>query len=194
MSRLIGPRVVLREFRQEDISGIRSWVNDEGTTRFMGGTFLKPQTWEQTEAYLSNILNGNAGGVNLVIADRETRRYLGQCALSLVDQTARHAELSIVTAPDSAGQGYGTEAVGLLLDFAFSHMNLNRVYLRVYAANERAVRCYERCGFRREGRLREHAYCDGRYEDVLEMGLLRREWEAMRENHPLKPDPGDGDR
>ena len=180
MDKLTGPRVVLREFRQEDISGIRSWVNDAETTRFMGGTYLKPQTWEQTESWLSNILNGGAGGVNLVIAERDKKRYLGQCALSFVDQTARHAELSLVLAPDSAGQGYGSEAVNALLDFAFHQMNLNRVYLRVCAANERAVRCYEKCGFRLEGRLREHAFLDGRYEDVLEMGILRSEYERGR--------------
>ncbi len=176
MGGLTGGRVVLREFRQEDISGIRSWVNDEETTRYMGGVFMKPQTWEQTESYLSDILNGNAGGVNLVIADREKRRYLGQCGLSMIDQTARSAEVSVVVAPDSAGHGYGAEALRLLLDFAFSRMNLNRVYLRVYASNERAIRCYEKCGFRAEGRLREHAFVSGRYEDVLEMGILRREY------------------
>ncbi len=181
MDKLTGRRIVLREFRQEDISGIRSWVNDAETTRFMGSAFMKPQPWEQTESYLSNILNGSAGGVNLVIADREKKRYLGQCALSMIDQTARHAELSVVLAPDSAGLGYGAEAIELLLGFAFREMNLNRVFLRVYAANERAIRCYEKCGFRVEGRLREHAFRDGRYEDVLEMGILRREFEAALE-------------
>ncbi|MBR3502763.1 MAG: GNAT family N-acetyltransferase [Clostridia bacterium] len=178
MNSLMGERVVLREFRQEDISGIRSWVNDADTVRHMGGTFMRPQTWEESESYLSNILNGGAGGVNLVVADRETKRYLGQCALTKIDQTARHAELAIVLAPDSARRGYGREAVRLLLGFAFRQMNLNRVYLRVYAENERAVRCYEACGFRVEGRQREQVYFDGHYGDVLEMGVLRREFEA----------------
>ena len=178
MDRLTGERIVLREFRQEDISGIRSWVNDADTVRCMGGAFQRPQTWEESESYLSNILNGGAGGVNLVIADREKKRYLGQCALTRVDQTARCAELAIVMAPDSARQGYGREAIGLLLDFGFRQMNLNRVYLRVYAENDRAVRCYRACGFREEGRLREHVYFDGHYGDVLEMGILRREFEA----------------
>ena len=178
MNSLMGGRIVLREFRQEDISGIRSWVNDAETVRFMGGAFMRPQTWEESESYLSNLLNGGAGGVNLVVADRETKRYLGQCALTKIDQTARHAELAIVMAPDSAGRGYGREAVRLLLGFAFRQMNLNRVYLRVYADNERAVRCYRACGFREEGRQREQAYFDGHYGDVLEMGILRREFES----------------
>ena len=178
MDRLTGERIVLREFRQEDISGIRSWVNDADAVRYMGGAFMRPQTWEESESYLSNILNGGAGGVNLVIAEKSGKRYLGQCALTRVDQTARHAELAIVMAPDSAGRGYGREAVRLLLDYGFRQMNLNRVYLRVYAENERAVRCYQACGFREEGRQREQVYFDGHYGDVLEMGILRREFEA----------------
>ena len=177
MDRLTGRRVVLREFRQEDISGIRSWVNDYDTVRCIGGAFKRPQTWEESESYLSNLLNGGAGGVNLVVADRESRRYLGQCSLTKVDQTARNAELSVVIAPDSAGRGYGREAVGLLLEYAFRQMNLNRVFLRVYAENERAVRCYRACGFREEGREREQVYFDGHYGDVLIMGILRREYE-----------------
>lgn len=179
MGRLTGTRVLLREFRQEDISGLRSWVNDSETTRFLSGAFLKPQTWEQTETFLSGILRGDAGGVNFVIAEKDSLRYLGQCNLLMIDQTARHAELAIVIAPDSAGKGYGTEAIGLLLDFAFRQMNLNRVYLKVHADNARAVRCYEKCGFQLEGRLREMTYRDGRYGDVLEMGILRREFEAL---------------
>ena len=75
---------------------------------------------------------------------------------------------------------HGTEAIGLLLQYAFSQMNLNRVYLRVCADNERAVRCYEKCGFREEGRFREHVYLDGQYRDVLQMAILQREFEAMK--------------
>ena len=179
MNELIGRRVALREFRQEDISGIRSWVNDPETTRYMGGTFRAPQTWEQTETYLSNILNGGAGGVNLVIADRETKRYLGQCAISLIDQTARRGEVSIVVAPDCAGKGYGREALGLLAAFAFRRMNLNRLYLYVCAENGRAIRCYEQNGFTREGVLRQQIYVDGHYADVIVMGLLKAEYEAL---------------
>lgn len=179
MSRVMGKRIVLREFRQEDISGMRSWVNDAGTTRYMGGIFRLPHTWEQTEAYLSNILQGEAGGVNLVIAEKETLKYLGQCNLFHVDQVSRSAELAIVVAPDSVNQGYGSEAISLLLSVAFLKMNLHRVWLQVFADNSHAIHVYEKCGFRREGLLREHIYQDGRYEDIVTMGILRRDYDMM---------------
>ncbi len=176
MSRISGGRVALREFRQEDISSIRSWATDIETTRMLGGAYLRPQTWEQSERYLSNLLEGDAGGVNLVIADRESLRYLGQISLMMIDNTARHAELAIVMCPVCQGQGLGEEGIRLMLDYAFQQMNLNRVHLKVRADNARAIRCYEKCGFTHEGTLRQHAFGDGEYRDVALMGILREEF------------------
>ena len=182
MQRLTGARVMLREFRQEDLSGIRSWVNDYDTVRFLGAGYAKPQSWEQTESYLMSLLNGEAGGVHLAVADRETKRYLGQCGLMMIDHTARRAELAVVLAPDSANRGYGREAIALMLEYAFMQLNLNRVFLQVHADNARAIHVYEKCGFKREGCLRAHFYCDGRYIDAVQMGILRGEWESARED------------
>lgn len=175
MGRIIGERIVLREYSWADLEDIRAWVTDEQITRQLGGAFKKPQTREQTETYLRNILDGGSGA-NFVIADKASLRYLGQCNIMMVDSVSRKAELAFVLAAEHIGQGYGYEAGRLLIDFAFNQMNLNRVYLKVSADNLRAIRLYERLGFRHEGRLREDAYRDGKYEDTLVMGLLRGEW------------------
>jgi len=77
-------------------------------------------------------------------------------------------------------QGYGADALRTLLDFAFKEMNLHRVFLQVFDFNERAIRCYEKLGFRHEARLREARFIEGRYVDELIMGLLREEWGAAQ--------------
>jgi RimJ/RimL family protein N-acetyltransferase/catechol 2,3-dioxygenase-like lactoylglutathione lyase family enzyme len=74
------------------------------------------------------------------------------------------------------GKGYGREAVTLLLDYAFGEMDLHRVGLIVFAANERAVSLYRKLGFVEEGRWRRFLRRDGVDQDVLVMGLLRHEW------------------
>ncbi|MGE5334909.1 MAG: GNAT family N-acetyltransferase [Nitrososphaerota archaeon] len=79
--------------------------------------------------------------------------------------------------PEYVGRGYGRDAIETFLDWAFRIMNFRRIKLETLATNERALRCYEACGFRREGLLREDEYCDGSYRDVVAMGVLRREWE-----------------
>ena len=74
------------------------------------------------------------------------------------------------------------EAIGLMLEYAFMQLNLNRVFLQVHADNARAIHVYEKCGFRREGCLRAHFYRDGLYIDAVQMGILRGEWESARED------------
>lgn len=177
MSRIKGQRVTLREYQWEDLPDIRKWVVELDTTRMLGGALLKPQTYEQTEEYLRNILSGGTGA-NFVIAERESLKYLGQCNLISVEPVARRAEMAIVLSPQHVSQGYGYEAGQLLLSFAFEQMNLNRVFLKVFADNPRAIALYEKLGFRHEGCLREEHYRDGHYLDVYVMGILRREWTA----------------
>ena len=176
MSRYTGERVMLREVRQEDISGMRAWATDEAACESLGTFYVSPQTWEMTERSLSLFLNGDASGANFVIAERETGRYLGQISVNMIDRIALHGELSIVMTPDSRGKGYAREGVSRMLKHAFDAMNLNRVHLKVYEDNPAAIACYTACGFVREGVLRQHAYHRGRYIDVICMGVLRDDW------------------
>ncbi|MBQ3078937.1 MAG: GNAT family N-acetyltransferase [Clostridia bacterium] len=173
MGRITGDRIVLREYRSEDLSALRSWVNDSETTKYLSGAYRRPQTWEQTEEWLSRRLNGDAGGEGFVIADRETMKYIGQCDLMMIDPIARKAEIAIVIAPGHRGKGFGLEAVKLLVSYAFNDMNLNRVWLKCASENTSAVKCYESAGFTVEGRLRNDLFIGGKYQDALIMGILR---------------------
>jgi RimJ/RimL family protein N-acetyltransferase len=74
------------------------------------------------------------------------------------------------------GNGYGTDAMRLMLRLAFGELNLRRVTLGVYAYNPRAIRSYEKAGFRREGLIRSDCLRDGQRWDTVFMGILRDEW------------------
>ena len=80
--------------------------------------------------------------------------------------------------PGYWGRGYGTEVTRLALHYAFNTLQLHRVHLRVAAYNTRAIRCYQKCGFRVEGRERENFQVDGEWQDDVLMAVLRDEWEA----------------
>lgn len=101
---------------------------------------------------------------------------VGSCALSHEDPLARHAEIGIALRSERRGQGYGTDALRLLVEFAFTRRNLRRVYLVALASNAAALAAYAKVGFAEEGRHREHCWVRGRYEDEVAMGLLRSEW------------------
>ena len=69
-----------------------------------------------------------------------------------------------------------------MIRLGFEKMNLNRLWLTALVDNPRAVRCYEKCGFVREGRLRQESYVDGEYRDVFLMGLLRADYQAAAQS------------
>jgi RimJ/RimL family protein N-acetyltransferase len=84
------------------------------------------------------------------------------------------AELGVRIGDESErGKGYGTRAVRLALDYAWSVLNLHRVSLNVLAHNERAIVSYLHAGFAIEGKLREAAFIDGQWRDVVAMAALR---------------------
>jgi Acetyltransferases, including N-acetylases of ribosomal proteins len=181
MPYLLGRKVMLREYRYEDLVPIRNWVNDPSIVESLSDIFLMPQTVEATESFLQAMMERKPDRAGFVIAHADTQLYIGQINLDSIDWKNRVGRIGIVIGnADDHGKGYGTEAMRLLIDYSFLDLGLNRLELEVYDFNERGIRCYRSCGFREEGRLRERQYKKGRYVDVLEMGLLRSDWEAAR--------------
>ncbi len=177
MPHIIGERVILRDYRQEDLADIRKWVNDADLTRYLSRRFVPAQTQNMTEAFLSGILEGHRDGYFFVIADKETGAYIGQVDLFGINSINRNCELGVIIGTHAnLSQGIGTEAITLLLDFGFCQANMHRIELWVHADNKRAVRCYEKCGFVHEGRRRQYEFVDGKYHDVLLMAALRDQW------------------
>jgi RimJ/RimL family protein N-acetyltransferase len=107
-------------------------------------------------------------------------RLIGLIGLYTIFQPHREAFMGIqIGERDYWGKGYGTDALRVLLRFGFEELNLQRVSLSVLEGNERAMRSYEKCGFRYEGRERQTWAYDGRRWDEIYMGLVREEWRAM---------------
>jgi len=80
------------------------------------------------------------------------------------------------------GKGYGTDAMRVILRYAFEVLNLNRVSLSVYDYNPRGIRSYEKAGFVEEGRSRQWLQREGKRWDLVYMGILRSEWEALKKD------------
>jgi RimJ/RimL family protein N-acetyltransferase len=77
-------------------------------------------------------------------------------------------------------QGYGTEAMRLMINYGFHTLNLHRIWLRVFEQNKRGIRAYEKAGFVHEGKYRQAEYQHGKYQDVLLMSILNDEWQEGR--------------
>ena len=179
MPRLIGSRIMLREYQSEDFASIRSWVNDAQVTRYLSTRFWAPQTTVDTQEFLSRMMQSSHNAFNYVIADAQDGRYIGQLDMFRVDWRLRQGEIGMVIAgAEDRGRGYGTEALELLAAFAFNSLGLERIELEVHMENAAALRCYQKAGFTLEGVKRHAYYNDGRFADLGMMSILREDWLA----------------
>jgi RimJ/RimL family protein N-acetyltransferase len=112
----------------------------------------------------------------------EDDRTIGHIDLSGIDWTAGNAWVGIgIGEREFWGKGYGREAMKLIMRYGFDQLNLKRISLTVFEYNQRAIKAYQKLGFREEGRLRQWMQrSDERY-DLIHMGILREEWEAVQQ-------------
>lgn len=174
---IIGKRVRLRGIEREDLPRFVAWLNDPEV--IPGLLIVTPLTLPQEERWFERVLAGAPEEAPLVIEINLAQGWLpiGTLGLHRINWREREAELGIMIGEKKYwNQGYGGDAIRLLLRYGFNQLNLNRIFLRVHVSNPRAVRSYEKVGFVHEGRLREAHFHDGAYEDVLVMSVLRAEW------------------
>ncbi len=102
---------------------------------------------------------------------------IGVISLTNISKANASADLSVIVGdPQDRDKGLGTEAIRVILRYAFEDSELNRVGLSVFEFNEPAIHAYEKLGFKREGRLRQAVRRDGRFHDAILMSILASEW------------------
>ena len=122
----------------------------------------------------------NGSGALFMVHTRADDRVIGFIELDGFDWAARSGWVGIgISDPAYRGKGYGTEAMRLLLRYAFDVLNLNRLNLNVVSHNDRAIRSYEQVGFRYEGTQREVLCEENQRLDIVDMGILRKDWELL---------------
>ena len=174
---LHGPRVLLRCVRESDAADRLANGRDAEAVRTYGGDWLttQPFTAEDARAWLAFQRSKPLGWVMEVEG-----RCVGEIRLNDLNRADRRARLAIgIHDPALRGHGLGTEAIRLVLAYAFDVLALHRVDLRVLEYNERGIACYEKCGFVREGIERDTASVSGVwYSDVI-MSILEHEYRAL---------------
>ncbi|HEX8749203.1 MAG TPA: GNAT family protein [Pyrinomonadaceae bacterium] len=166
-------RVALTPVTEADLPVMLDWINNREQVLFNAP--YKPVGQSQHQQWFEAFQRRTDA---VLFAIRlTTGELIGTCQLHSIHPVHRSAELQIRLGNSSEhGKGYGTDAVRLLLRFAFKDLNLRRVYLHVFSTNLAAVRVYEKVGFVREGLLRSAAYINGEYVDVVAMGILQEEY------------------
>jgi RimJ/RimL family protein N-acetyltransferase len=159
----------LRRIERDDIPTFVRWFADPEVREFL--LLNRPiSIAEEEQWFVQQLQSQNA---ELFAIETNDGIHIGNIGLHDINWLHRSAEMGIVIGHKQYwGKGYGSDAIRTLLRFAFDEMNLHRVQLTVYEDNARAIRAYEKCGLRHEGRLRDAVYRKGRYYDMLLMSVL----------------------
>jgi RimJ/RimL family protein N-acetyltransferase len=153
------------------------WNRDSEFKRLLDIDPARLHSAKATKEWMEKHLESEKDTFWFSIRTLEDDRLLGDIDLEVINWGSGDAFVGLgIGERDFWGKGYGTEALNLALRFAFLELNLRRVTLNVFEYNERAIRSYEKAGFRLEGRQRQLIQREGRRWEIIYMGILREEW------------------
>lgn len=169
-------RIRLRKMAEEDIELYHAWRNDMDVMNSTNPS-LDVYSLQETKAFVEDVILTSNSSKSYMIDEKNREKSIGITSLINIDYKNRHAECIIdIGEKEFWGQGYGKEALKLLLDYAFLEMNLHRVSLRVFSFNEKAIGLYEKLGFKHEGVSRQSIFRNGEWHDIFHMGMLYSEY------------------
>jgi diamine N-acetyltransferase len=180
---ITGERIRFRAVERDDLPAFVTWLNDlevrQGILIYHPFSLVEEENW--FDGMLKRPVDEHILGIEVkethMQSGEENWKLIGSLGFTNIDWRNRSSEFGILIGEKAYwNQGYGTEAVRLLLKHGFNTLNLNRIFLHVFENNPRAIRAYEKAGFVYEGRLRQSEFKDGRYVDTLVMSILKEEY------------------
>jgi RimJ/RimL family protein N-acetyltransferase len=169
--------IYLRKLEATDLGRTCQWLNEPEIFLIMGiespPSIIGQQRWfEITDQARDKIV--------FAVCTVKNNEHIGNVSLDNIDARHRTARLSAFIAnPSNRGKGLGRHAIYLLLEYAFHHLNLRKVYLKMLAENNRVFIFYKKLGFVLEGTLREHEYVNGKYVDKNLLAIFRDDFELL---------------
>ena len=178
---LVGKRVRLTSINDEDVLEFQRWYNDVSFMRHYDVVSAVPKNIEAIKGIINDIGRCSTDYI-FAVKNFEEEKLIGVTGFENISWNNGTALVYIGIGDEkNRGQGYAKEALNLTMEFGFEELNFHRIYLTVIEYNEFAIKLYEKLGFKREGVYREFIHRDGRRYDMYLYGILRPEWEVLRE-------------
>jgi RimJ/RimL family protein N-acetyltransferase len=170
--------VELQPFAREDFSRLLGWIRSpEFLLQWAGPIFRFPLDEGQLEEYLKKARGEAAPRRIFKAAETGTGETVGHIELDAIDRRNRSARVARVLIGEPwRGKGLGEQMVRRIVEIGFDQMKLHRIDLVAFDFNRKAIACYERAGFVREGRIRDARRMGNGYWSLIQMSILEDEW------------------
>jgi ribosomal-protein-alanine N-acetyltransferase len=168
-----GERIYLRGVCLSDADeNYYRWMNDDKVTQYLESRFY-PHSVESIASYISQV-NESSDSVFLAVVAKEKNVHIGNIKIGSINWIHRYADVGIMIGEKAYwGQGLATEAIKLVVDYAFNKLNLRRLEAGCYANNLASIRAFQKAGFTEEGRLKQRYFWNGEYVDRVCLGIIR---------------------
>ncbi len=164
---------------RDEVSLFHRWVNDPEIMPFWYGRDRPKSVDELLVDWKPYYFDGSAPRLGRCFAIEADGRPIGMIAYNAINEYDRSVEVDIVIGETAYwDRGYGTDSIRAFLGYLFGEMGLHRVWLVPRVSNARAIRCYEKVGFVREGILRESDWLEGQWVDCVMMSALGHEFQG----------------
>ncbi|MBW8308808.1 MAG: GNAT family N-acetyltransferase [Candidatus Paracaedibacteraceae bacterium] len=175
---IIGNRIYLRAVELSDKEMLLDIINDEQTESELGGWSFPVSDLNQEE-WIKSLKQDNKT-LRCVIVNKEDDKAIGTVILSDIDYKNGIAEIHIKIGMQIRSKGYGTETINLIVGYAFNELRLNCIYAHINSYNEKSQKLFEKCGFVKEGILRDRIFKKGDYHNIYSYSLLKGDFNGDR--------------
>lgn len=171
---LRGKKTILRPLNKEtDLNLCLQWVNDQDVIQYL--SLYLPASIQDEAEWFDNLIKRKQDIIlGIEIPDKGLIGTTGLHKIDWKDRTAEHGV--IIGAKDCWSKGYGKDAHMTLLNYAFNTLNLRKINSSFISFNIRSRNYHLTCGYKIEGRRRKQVYRNGKYWDMVIVGLFKREW------------------
>jgi ribosomal-protein-alanine N-acetyltransferase len=170
-------RLILRNFMNGDWRAVHVYASDPEVSRYMTwGPNSEQQSREYIERMMLHARQTRRREYELAVVLRESHGLIGGCGLTVEGPDGKEAMLGYCFDRSHWRNGYATEAAGAMLRFGFQTLGVHRIYSTADELNVGSWRVMEKLRMKREGRLREHIWCKGRWRNSFLYSILEDEW------------------
>lgn len=176
---LNGQLITLKQMSASDLDAFVKIESEKSTLLLANDEIPFPNTLEDHSSFFQSI-SGKKEEFFFGIFEKASNQLMGSCGVFSINWKNSTCIVGISVGEQWQGKGLGTDAMQTLITFIFTYIPINKIKLQVFSFNQAAIRSYEKCGFTKEGVLRNEIFRFGEFHDLIIFGLLRGEWSALR--------------